>query len=89
MWNDAITILGLASLTNLFIHSEPTTWLRFWIYNKIWKKDYDSKWHFRLLNCALCSGFWIGLITGNLLYAGIISICAELISQKLINGKLW
>ncbi len=87
MWT-IITVLGLACLTNLWIHSEPTNKLRYWLYNKV--KDKDSLWHWRLINCALCTGFYVGLLfTWNLYLAAIVSVCAELICKKLTEGKLW
>lgn len=92
MWITIITILGLASITNLWINSEPTTKLRYWLYNKIWGKcrDWSTTWHWKLINCALCSGFWIGLlVTWDIYLAAIISVCAEFICKKLTGGKLW
>lgn len=77
-----ITILGLACLTNLFVHSGPMIYLRMWLFGA---KD---RWWINLMECAMCSGFWIGLIfTWNLYLACIISILAEFISRK-INGNL-
>jgi hypothetical protein len=82
-----ITILGLASLTNLWLHSEPTNKFKEILYKKVENKD--SLWHWRLINCALCSGFWLGLIiTWNLYLAAIIAVCAELICKKLTEGRL-
>lgn len=38
-----------------------------------------------LVNCCMCSGFWIGLIcTQSVLMAAIISILAEYIGEKLL-----
>ena len=82
MWY-VITILGLASITNLWIHSEPTIRLRMFLF-----KDYEGVWR-RLLECAMCSGFWLGLaVTWNVYLAAIISIVAELICRKLSGGNL-
>lgn len=85
-----ITILGLASITNLWINSHPTQVLRHKIYKSLYKEgDYTYKWHWMLIECALCTGFWVGLIgTQSILLAGIISITSEFICQKLSSGKL-
>lgn len=81
-----IEIIGAAALTNLWIHSEPTNILRHQVYKH---KDKDNLWHWRLINCALCTGFWLGLLlTFNLYQAAIISVVAELISKKLTEGGL-
>ena len=85
---EIITILGLASITNLWIHSEPTNKFKNWLYKSIENKD--SLWHWRLISCALCTGFWLGLIvTWNLYLAAIVSVSAELICKNLTQGKLW
>lgn len=82
-----LEIIALAAITNLWVLSEPTNNLRMWLYNDV--KDKEQKWHFRMLNCALCSGFWIGLLfTYNLYSAAIVSICAEFIYKKLTEGGL-
>ncbi len=48
-------------------------------------KDITRKVIAKLINCDLCSGFWIGLIFyQNLLLACIVSITAELFG-RLIN----
>ena len=86
MWT-LITILGLASLTNLWIHSEPTNFFKEWLYKGV--NNRDSLWHWRLINCALCTGFWLGLlITWNILLAALVSVSAELICKKLTEGRL-
>jgi hypothetical protein len=82
-----ITILGLASITNLWIHSEPSNHFRMWLYKDI--KNKDHKWHWRLINCSLCVGFWIGLIfTLDILLAALVSVSAEFICKKLTEGTL-
>jgi len=79
MWY-LMTILGGACITNLWVHSEPGQWLRSKLRDSVIK---------RLLDCALCSGFWIGLIiTFNPLTASVISVAAELISKKLTTGSI-
>lgn len=80
MWY-VITILGLASITNLLVHSEPTMRLRNFLLRN------HSGFFRRLLECALCTGFWIGLaFTFNIYLAAIISVVAEFISRKLNSG---
>ena len=78
-----ISILGAACITNLWINSEPTMKLREWIF-----KDKNNMLR-RLLDCAMCSGAWIGLgITQNVLHAAIIAIVAEVISRQLNSGRI-
>lgn len=80
MWY-VITILGLASITNLLVHSEPTMRFRNFLLRN------HRGFFRRLLECALCTGFWIGLaFTFNIYLAAIISIVAEFISRKLNGG---
>lgn len=84
MWY-VITILGLASLTNLWLHSEPTNKLKHFLYKEV--KDKDNLWHWRLINCALCLGFWVGfLFTWDILLAALVSVSAEFICRKLVGG---
>lgn len=82
-----ITILAIASLTNLWLHSEPTNRIKYWIYKDI--KNKEELWHWKLINCAMCSGFWLGLLlTWNIYLAAIISVAAEFMCKKLTEGKL-
>lgn len=87
MWYE---IIGLASIGVLWINSEPTIRLREWCYRKLYKcSGYNSKWHYRLLNCALCSTFWIALLwSGNIFIGASASVLAELLSQKLNQGTI-
>jgi len=82
-----IEILGLACVGVLYINSEPTTRLR-----SLYKKN---DWFMRLINCCLCSSFWISIIYHLIVYdspyilaSSIVSVLAELISQKLNSGSL-
>lgn len=78
-------IVAFACLTNLWIESHPMIVVRMWILKYIrWP------WFERLTECAMCSGFWIGLILNlvvsggfSLPVASITSILSELINQKL------
>jgi hypothetical protein len=85
-----ITILGLASMTVLWVNSHPTNVLRNKLYRKIYKcKDFTNLWHWRLINCCLCTGFWVGLAgTWDIYLAGIISVVAEFIYKKLTEGGI-
>lgn len=81
-----IEILGLACLSILFVASEPLIILKRYIGFK--EEEYDNwdnkkQFIFRLMTCALCSGFWIGLISLSLYKAAIISVLAELIYKKI------
>ena len=84
MW---FTIIGLASVGAIWINSEPTIRLRS-LYTK-------QNWFFRLINCAMCSTFWISILYtliwhGNLdLFTACSSaVLSELISQKLNSGTI-
>lgn len=82
-----MTIISLAAISALFILAEPLIKLKHILFKSI--KDYESTWLWRLLNCALCSGFWIGLVfTFDLYSAAIISVLAEFIYKKLTEGGL-
>lgn len=76
-----LEILGLSTIGVLWINSEPTIRLR-----SLYKKN---DWFSRLINCSMCSTFWISLVvTQNLYVAAISSVLAEFISQKLNSGTL-
>lgn len=80
-----LEIIALACLVNLWIHSEPTNFFRYWIYKSV--KDKDALWHWRLINCALCTGFWFGLlVTLNIYSAALVAVAAEFICKKLTVG---
>jgi hypothetical protein len=81
-----IEIIGLACISILFVSSEPLILLKRYIGFK--EEEYDNwgdkkRFIFRMLTCALCSGFWIGLITMSIYKAAIISILAESIHKKI------
>jgi hypothetical protein len=85
-----ILIIKIAAITMLFVVSEPMILLKRFIgfkdedymkYGKV--KAFIS----RLINCCLCSGFWLGLIlTGSMYDAALISIISELIYK--LNNRL-
>lgn len=78
-------ILAAASATNLLVESKPGFWLRGKI-SKIFRNQSIDE----LMSCAMCSGFWIGLIL-NLMAFGTLSIgiaCITSIASELINQKL-
>lgn len=83
-----LEIIGLACIGVLWINAEPTIRLR-----SYYKKE---DWFFRLINCCLCSTFWIALTYKlvcyqqfDLLFAATCSVLGELICKKLTEGKLW
>ena len=89
MFNEIVTIIGLACVAVLFVNSGPTSSLRERMYRKIYKcSRFDNKWHYKLVTCAMCTGFWFGMLTTNILWAAIISVLAELIHRKLNSGSL-
>ncbi len=74
-------ILGIACVGVLWINSEPTIRLR-----SLYKTE---DWFFRLINCCMCSTFWIGLALSFDIYtASISSILAEFICRKINSGSL-
>jgi len=76
-----LQILGLSCIGVLWINSEPTIRLRM-----LYKRDDLFS---RLINCCMCSTFWISLIVSQDLYiASISSILAEFICRKLNSGSL-
>lgn len=78
-----LEIISWSCITLLWINSEPTAMLRYYLF-----KDADN-FIIRLLNCAMCSGFWIGLIfTFDIQLAAIISILSEFLNRYLNSGKL-
>lgn len=86
---DIIRLIGISAMSFLFVAAEPMILIKTWMFQIIYKKDYTKLMMWRLLNCALCSGFYIGLaITQDILSASIIAVVAELIYQKLSSGKL-
>ena len=87
MWDTIYQLIWVSCLTILFINAEPIILFKRWlgfreedICGVYPVKDFFTK----LLYCAMCSGFWIGLIfTLNLPQAFIISILSELIDKKI------
>ena len=76
-----LQILGLSCIGVLWINSEPTIRLRM-----LYKKDDLFS---RLINCCMCSTFWIALVCSQSLYiAAVSSILAEFICRKLNSGSL-
>jgi hypothetical protein len=71
------------------VTSEPTNRLREWLgftdaaYPDM--TEWKATMH-RLMNCALCSGFWIGLaLTWHPGHAAIAAVAAELITRRITN----
>jgi len=85
-----LLILGIASMSVLFVVAEPLIISKHMVFKMIWgKKDYTNSFIWKLINCCLCSGFYIGLIfTQDIYQASIISILSELIYKK-INEFKW
>lgn len=82
-----IEIIAIACLTVLFVEAEPMQRIKHFIFKDI--KDYESYWWWRLINCCLCSGLYIGFaLTLNIYSALIISVLAEFIHKKLTEGRL-
>lgn len=79
-------ILMVAAVGVIWINSEPTTRLR-----SLYKKD---DWFMRLINCCMCSTFWIYMIWSfskgqfNIGEAAISAIIAEFVCRKLNEGSI-
>ena len=84
-----MNILQAACLTVLWVTSEPTAALRaaFGFTNLKYADMSKAKaFLHRLLNCAMCSGFWIGLaFTRDIGLAAVTALAAELITRKITN----
>jgi hypothetical protein len=81
-----IKLIGLACFTYLMVNSEPTSRLKSWVGFDVMDDQGWKGFISRLLDCCLCSGFWIGLIaTGSILYASIVAVMAEFINNKILN----
>lgn len=83
-----LEIIGLACIGVLWINAEPMIRLR-----ALYKRD---DWFMRLINCCLCSTFWISLTykliwfqSFDLFVAASASVLGELICKKLTGGSLW
>lgn len=80
-----IKVIGIAAVAVLFVNAEPLIRLKHFLLKTI--KEYESKWYWRLLNCALCSGFWIGLaISTDIYIASTSAVLAEILHQKINNS---
>lgn len=86
---EIIKLLGISAMSFLFVAAEPMILIKTWFFNAIYKGDYTKLMIWRLLNCCLCSSFWIGFaITHDILSASIISVISEMIYRKLSGGSL-
>ncbi len=84
-----IKLIGSAALTYLFINSEPTNRLVGFLHLDNPETPGFIGFISRLLQCALCLGFWVTLIvTGNLLLAAIGSLLSELVNRYMNNNNL-
>ena len=92
IWN----IIQIAAIGIMWVASEPTNLLRHWIFKTIYKcKPYDNNFVWRLLDCAICSTFWIYILYKLLWFndiqigeASIAAIIAEIIDRKLKRGNV-
>lgn len=86
--NLIMILLSIASASFLFaVGAEPIQNIKrfFKLDNDAYIKNKYHHFFVKLLNCSLCSGFWIGLIlTQNILLACLISVLAGLI-EKLFS----
>ena len=91
-----LKIIGLASLTVLFVKAEPLIIIKRLLGFK--EELYDTysslkRFIFKLITCCMCSGWWIGIfflsLSGNynllevIELASIVSIISELLARKI------
>lgn len=80
-------IISISAITFLFINSEPLIlFKRFLGFKEENYYDYGKTKAFiyRLINCALCSGFWIALLfTFSIQQAALVSLLAEVIDRLM------
>jgi hypothetical protein len=79
-------IIGLSCLTYLWINAEPAIILKRMAGFK--EEDYvkyslTKKYAHKLIYCALCSGFWIGILSGNLYVAAIVAVVSKYLDEKV------
>jgi hypothetical protein len=85
-----ILLIKLSAISFLFVTSEPLILIKRFIGFK--QEEYDTygkvkSFIYRMITCALCSGFWIGLIITHSIYdAALVSILSEIILK--INNRL-
>lgn len=85
-----LNLIGISSLTILFVTSEPMILLKrvmgfkeeeYMGYGKV------KQFIYRLITCCLCSGFWISLVlTQSIIYSSIVSVLSELIYKQLTKN---
>jgi hypothetical protein len=86
---EIMKLIGIAAMGFLFVAAEPAILIKTWMFQIIYKGDYTKLMIWRLLNCCLCSSFWLGFaITQDILSASIIAVISEMIYRKLSGGSL-
>ncbi len=80
-----LEIIGLAAIGVMWINAEPMIRLR-----EFYKSD---DWFMRLINCCLCSTFWISMIYFGIFYfrvdimsSSIAAVLAEILCRKINSG---
>lgn len=82
-WNLIYEIIALACISILFVEAKPLQIVKGWII----KNKNGLIW--QMLNCCLCSSFWISLaVTLDVREAAITAVVAELLHKKLIEGGI-
>lgn len=87
MFEIIIKIIGLASISFLIAKgAQPIQDIKslLIISNDSEYKNKIQWFILQLVNCSLCTGFWIGLLfTQSIIIAGIVSVVSELIDRKI------
>jgi hypothetical protein len=85
---EIIQIISLSCIGVLWVVSEPTILFRRYLGfrdDDIQTYSKTKLFFHKLINCAMCTSFWVGLIcTGSIYIAAIVSILAEIIINKLL-----
>lgn len=88
-----INFIGLIAVIYLFLNAEPIEWIRKFLMLSEETKA-EKEWHTALItlfNCALCTGFWIGLYWyHSVMWAAMLSVAAEVFTviMRKFNNTL-
>lgn len=85
--------IGLIAIIYLFMEAEPIEWIKKFLLVSNQTKAL-KEWHMALItlvNCSLCTGFWVGLFFYHDIYlAATLSFSAELVHclMRKLNNTL-
>lgn len=61
---DIIDLFGLASFAYITVATQPFLWLKDKLDITQWSKNSIRRFFGKMTSCALCTGFWTGVIIG-------------------------